>query len=235
MAMAELKRCCTCKELKLLDKYYKYQKSIDGHFASCISCEKKRTQGVYNKCKAVNTDAELMAKKNGLITKTCYKCNETKPILEFNVRRLNSDGFMNLCKDCRKLEKNSSYHKKVNSLSLEELGIWRIQRNNKSREESQRLKMDVFSHYCKNGVVCCLNPYHIHPEIISDLDLLTLDHINSDGCKEEVRYGKRLGGRVFYRQLRKEGYPIGLQVLCWNCQARKVTISHEHSSGYNGM
>ena len=45
---------------------------------------------------------------------------------------------------------------------------------------------------------------------------LTLDHINGDGNKERKALG-RSGGETFYAHLRKQGYPRGYQVLCFNC------------------
>jgi len=54
------------------------------------------------------------------------------------------------------------------------------------------------------------------------LEFLTLDHINNDGAAHRKELlGRNVGGNVFYKKLRLLGYPPGLQVLCWNCNASK--------------
>jgi hypothetical protein len=222
-----LKKCCHCRELKPLSEFFKYKSSIDGRFASCIKCERERTKSIYNKYKSQNTVIKITKQRNEDNFKVCIKCNKNKPITEYNIRRLNEDGFQNICKICKNLEKRTSFQKMYANSSE-----FRENHNNQNREEAKRLKADVFLHYCENGIVRCANPFNVHLDIITDLDLLTLDHINGDGHSEEQRYGRRLGGRVFYRQLRKEGYPEGLQVLCWNCQAKKVVLNHEYSNGF---
>jgi hypothetical protein len=77
-----------------------------------------------------------------------------------------------------------------------------------------KLKTEVLSHYGPNGVVQC----SWEDCDISDMDMLTLDHINNDGADD--RRVKR-GGRIFYARLRKNGYPDGLRTLCHNHQWKK--------------
>jgi len=84
----------------------------------------------------------------------------------------------------------------------------------------QRLKVEVFLHYCKKlKCECCGEDF---------IEFLTLDHKNNDGNKHrrsllikgamKGRQGQNSGWR-FYAWLKKEGYPqdLGLRVLCWNC------------------
>ncbi len=53
------------------------------------------------------------------------------------------------------------------------------------------------------------------------IEFLSLDHVANDG-KERRLSGEHLGGVMFYRQLRKQGFPdVGLQVLCMNCNIAK--------------
>jgi hypothetical protein len=49
---------------------------------------------------------------------------------------------------------------------------------------------------------------------------LTIDHINNDGAEHRREIGS-VGGRSFYSWLRKNNYPEGFQVLCWNCNSGK--------------
>lgn len=55
----------------------------------------------------------------------------------------------------------------------------------------------------------------------TDLDVLTLDHVNDDGAEHRRETGTR--GFNFYMMLRKSKFPKEppLQVLCQNCQIRK--------------
>jgi len=52
------------------------------------------------------------------------------------------------------------------------------------------------------------------------LEFLTLDHVDGGGNATRSREGHR-GGPAQYRRLRREGWPPGYQVLCWNCNAAK--------------
>lgn len=54
----------------------------------------------------------------------------------------------------------------------------------------------------------------------SRLELLTLDHVNDDGAAHR-RETKTKGGWNFYRVMRAQGWPPGLQVLCYNCNCSK--------------
>lgn len=85
----------------------------------------------------------------------------------------------------------------------------------------QRLKIEVFSHYCKGKLKCecCKENY---------IEFLTLDHKNNDGNKHRrslhikgALKGKQgqNAGRRFYAWLKRNGYPqnLGLRILCWNC------------------
>ena len=55
----------------------------------------------------------------------------------------------------------------------------------------------------------------------SNIGLLTIDHINSDGAAQRKLLvgGRAFAGNTFSRKLASLGYPkdLGLQVLCYNC------------------
>lgn len=51
----------------------------------------------------------------------------------------------------------------------------------------------------------------------SELSFLSLDHVLDDGAKDRRRRGSSRGS-CFYQQLKNSGFPLGLQVLCHNCQ-----------------
>ena len=75
------------------------------------------------------------------------------------------------------------------------------------RDERKRLRNEVISHYNPDRkCVCCGE---------SEIRFLTIDHINGGGNKD--RKSVNHGGTSFLRYLKKNNYPDGFQVLCWNC------------------
>jgi len=72
-------------------------------------------------------------------------------------------------------------------------------------------KLKVLSHYGKNGKLQCCWP----DCDVTDIDVLTLDHIYNDGHKEGRSRSK-------YAQVIKQGLPEDrYQTLCWNHQFKK--------------
>lgn len=77
-----------------------------------------------------------------------------------------------------------------------------------------KLKLLVFINY--GGAICkCCGE--------DTIEFLTIDHINGGGNahRREI-FGKAAGtGSSFYRWLKKNCYPTGYQVLCFNCNVSK--------------
>jgi hypothetical protein len=84
-----------------------------------------------------------------------------------------------------------------------------------------RLKIAVLSHYA-GGKPVCRNCG------IDDVDVLCIDHINDDGSKhrKELKISGRTysGGYSTYAALQMAGCPVGLQVLCANCNLKKEIL-----------
>jgi hypothetical protein len=79
-----------------------------------------------------------------------------------------------------------------------------------------RMKYLVLGRYSNETLACsCCGE--------SNLDLLTLDHVNNDGAAErrELFGIRRFGGSSFYRTLIKRDFPPGYAVLCMNCNWSK--------------
>jgi hypothetical protein len=86
-----------------------------------------------------------------------------------------------------------------------------------ARKETFALKNEVLTYYGPNHVLQCT-----FCDVI-DIDMLTLDHVNNDGCAD--RRGKPyFAGIQFYRKLRQEGFPPGYQTLCANHQLKKEIL-----------
>jgi len=82
------------------------------------------------------------------------------------------------------------------------------------------LKFEVLSHYSPKGILGC----SWGGCDISDIDMLTLDHVNNDGA--ELRKIHGAGGATYY-YVKQHAYPDGYQTLCWNHQWKKE-ILHRH-------
>jgi hypothetical protein len=80
--------------------------------------------------------------------------------------------------------------------------------NARSRQRTIRVRLEVLAHYGGKCVVCGNgNPNH-----------LTIDHINDDGAEHRKRPG---GAGLIYKWLKKNNYPDGFQILCWNHNEEK--------------
>jgi hypothetical protein len=81
-------------------------------------------------------------------------------------------------------------------------------------EKSAEVKLEVLSHYGKDGrLECCW------PECtINDPDMLSIDHVNNNGKADRKSNGS---GVIFYRHLQSISYPEGYQTLCLNHQFKK--------------
>ena len=84
-------------------------------------------------------------------------------------------------------------------------------KRNWSKKKNARLKTTVLTHYSIETPACA----HCG---ITDIDVLTIDHINGGGTKHR-RELKSWGS--IYRWLVTNNFPVGFQVLCFNCNFKK--------------
>jgi len=83
------------------------------------------------------------------------------------------------------------------------------------RIRRQQAKRKTLTHYGKNGTLCCC----WRGCFVSDIDVLTLDHISNDGA-----IARRSGfpsGAIGCIRLERMGYPKRYQTLCANHQLKK--------------
>jgi hypothetical protein len=80
----------------------------------------------------------------------------------------------------------------------------------KRKAEQAKVRRDVIEGY-GGECVCCGDSYLPH---------LTIDHINGGGADER----RQTCGRSILRRLRREGFPPGYQILCWNCNMTKFHL-----------
>ncbi len=79
---------------------------------------------------------------------------------------------------------------------------------------ARALKLEVLTHYGKEGRLECASL----DCSITDIDMLTLDHVNNNGAAHRKEIGN---GKTMYNWVRKNGFPEGFQTLCANHQLKK--------------
>lgn len=93
--------------------------------------------------------------------------------------------------------------------------------NGRSRQKTN--KINVMSRYGKAGIQqCCWKDCDV-----TDIDMLTLDHVENNGAQHRKEYTKtgRGGGSKLYGRLIKANFPPGYQTLCANHNLKKHIMS----------
>jgi len=83
-----------------------------------------------------------------------------------------------------------------------------------------RLKLEALRHYSAGEPLCSFCG-------VTDIDCLCLDHIQNNGAahRKELGVGSRSSNGVnMYAAVKREGFPVGLQVLCANCNMKKEIV-----------
>lgn len=94
----------------------------------------------------------------------------------------------------------------------------------KRRLWRSRTKMEALKRYGGDPPTCaCCGVQHV--------EFLNLDHVNGDGGAVR-RANPRMSGLYLALWLKKNGWPDGIRVLCWNCNASRGSYGycpHEQS------
>ena len=77
----------------------------------------------------------------------------------------------------------------------------------------ERLKLEVFEKYGSKCSACG----------VTDFDVLTVDHIAQDGAAHR-RAQSLTGGNRMYYWLKKNNYPEGFRLLCYNCNIKAFRV-----------
>jgi len=170
--------------------------------------------------------------------KKCYRCSQDLPFDMFGKNKSKPNGHSTECKKCKSAmdkvyqdqhkeeikDKKQQYYlgkkyeiiKKVNEYidkNRHKHNLWHTVSKN-------RLKAEVMTNY-SGGNLKCKNC----PEV--DLGILTIDHIEGNGAdhrRELFGDNRKGGGYKFWQWLKRNNYPEGFQVLCFNCQFRKRAV-----------
>ena len=122
--------------------------------------------------------------------KKCTQCNTTKPLAKFTKHKAYKDGLHSWCSDCFK----DYYQQHKEKLKAQ------------GKARNLRVKFQTIEHYGGRCNCCGENI----------LAFLTIDHIAGSGCKHRKEIGTQ-AGKSFYYWLRRNKFPDGYQVLCFNC------------------
>ena len=89
-------------------------------------------------------------------------------------------------------------------------------RRESDREQNQRERLEVLEYYggYPPRCACCG---------VTEVVFLCVDHINGGGNKHREEIGR---GCSIHRWLRKNGFPLGYQVLCHNCNIAKTRLGY---------
>jgi hypothetical protein len=143
-----------------------------------------------------------------VLTKICTNCGRELPATEeyFSKQKLKLGkyGLRADCKGCANIYSKEYYEDNSEKYMI----MHKLYHDDNKTEISERinanhhnLKLQVINHYGGCCTVCG----------ITDLSFLTIDHINNDGSR-----GVNDSGSHLYRKLKRNDFPPGFQVLCWN-------------------
>jgi hypothetical protein len=110
-------------------------------------------------------------------------------------------GYQCLCMNCQhiKAKKNGEFN---NQLPVD------VVKSVYFKTYHQKRRLVVLNHYCGGDIKCqkCGQ---------TNIDCLTIDHINNDGAKHRKSVNNIIGWLI------KNNFPDGFQILCMNCQFEK--------------
>lgn len=147
-----------------------------------------------------NPETTRRRRERRLAEGLCAKCGQRPPQAE-----------MKHCEHC--LAEASRYAKKRRvtpegrQRDNERKSAWRRANPEKANAQvqrySSRLRKKVLDHY--GGACACCGE--------KEYAFLTLHHINGDGKEHRATFNHT----KLYKQLRDEGFPDWISILCWNC------------------
>lgn len=145
--------------------------------------------------------------------KKCAVCRKKKVLSEFHKRSASADGLARVCKQCERERRLARYWKDPEARKKASQ-VWRDQNRTRVRagvvSYRQRLRLEAINYYSKgkNCCSCCGE---------DEIKFLTMDH--SDGGGKEHR--RKLGKTPIVVWLKKNDFPSGFEILCFNCNCAK--------------
>ncbi len=128
--------------------------------------------------------------------KTCSRCKIEKDLEEFG-KRSNRDVPRSWCKNCE-----NEYGQLKHAANPTRWATYQ-------RDKNRHLRMEVILSYGSECACCGEARY----------EFLTIDHVNGGGTQQRRELGN--SSMAIARWLKKNNYPEGYQILCFNCNCAK--------------
>jgi hypothetical protein len=134
----------------------------------------------------------------------CPTCKELHPLSNFVRNPTSGDGY-GVCKPCRRVRDAANREANRERFRAEH-AAWRAANREHVRAYARRkaaeLRDAVLAAY--GGECACCGE--------QQQEFLTLDHIEGGGTAH-----RKATHRKVYEQLRRDGFPPGYRIFCWNC------------------
>ncbi len=182
------------KERKANGLCYKCGEKAETGRVACSTCSKNKKEQYYKR------------KKDGV----CVSCGKV-PSVENHINCFN-------CLKSSRLRKGNFRKRRERSGVCTRCGKSPLWENTKrcfgcleeKRKEDRGLRVEIIRVY-GGQCACCME---------SRIEFLCIDHINGNGAEHRRNETGGTGVNT-YRWLRKNNYPEGFQILCWNCNSAK--------------
>ena len=130
----------------------------------------------------------------------CLRCKEFLPIEQFYKWGNVTNKRYEICVSCRTRYQREYYARNRDKCNLT------------TQRYNDALRLEVFKYYSSEIPFCAICGE-------KDSLVLNLDHVDGGGEQHRQQIGKM--GQSFYRWVKNNGFPVGYQVLCANCNMRK--------------
>lgn len=184
----QTKKCAKCDEYKILEEMVKCAREKDGYTARCKECQR----AYYTPIPLEEQKTTVKVRFDEFGKRQCNNCKEYLDITKFGKNVDTTDGYQCWCKQC-----NNFRGAELREVHKEKL----IQQR---KVLNRKLKLEILQAY-GNKCLCCNE---------KNIEFLTIDHINGNGSKHRKEVGS---GTAFYHWLKKNNFPEGYRVLCFNC------------------
>lgn len=164
--------------------------------------------------------------------RTCEDCGESKPIEDFPP---GSSGkyHRRRCRICHR-KKAAKYRADHADQIRKKTQEWRDANREKlapkqsAKHRATRVALKTAAMAAYGGRCSCCG--------VDDLIFLTVDHVDENGADHRRQiFGDSKYTAKTYRWLRDNDYPVGFQILCFNCNFAKHWGGCPHREGNNGL
>ncbi len=144
--------------------------------------------------------------RNGIEYWQCSKCKKWKTLLKYQKDNSHKNKIRSRCKKCCG-EDQEIYRLNNYDRIREERKKQPCRSPERNKQKRAALKRELVEYYGNGSCACCGE---------REIMFLTIGHVDGGGCKHLKEIGYNL-----YFWLKRNDYPKGFQVLCFNCNRGK--------------